>query len=937
MQPDEAIPTESARSRQSTRGGARRHAPSRLPEASPLETSVAATRLSPPDLGPDLIPRPELVAALRRAILTHRLTLVAAPAGYGKTTLLAALAEPGPAAETDDAAAPLPLAWLSLDEEDNDPAHFVLSLAAALGRLDRRLGATVRALLASPGGPVFRAAPRAEIRRLVGVLVNDVVAAGRAPFALALDDLHVVDDPVVHAGLEYLVERLPERMRLVVATRHDPPLPLARLRARGQLAEVRLDRLRFSPAEAAELLNGRWRLGLAAGDLAALHGRVEGWPAGLRLAAGSLEALPSHADRRALLGDLLGQPDQLFEFLADEVLSRVDPPMRTFLLESSILGELTPELCARVTGRADAEELLRELTRLNLFVLRVGTTSLRYHDLFAAFLRQRLSRAEPGRVAGLHRRAAEAERAPARAVGHHLAAGDWEGAAAAIERAGRALLDQGLGETLRGWVQALPAGLVAGRHRLAYVLGACAWQRGEVDAARPLLEAALAGAETAGDDAARGEALAELATCAFLQRDLPRVGALLGRAAGLPLQPRSRVQLLMVQSFLGYFGDWRLSVAAFEAALAVAEAAADAELLRVILTHMPPAYAAVPGGFGLVDRLWLAADDRLGDEISPARLSAEVQRAFVELFRGWPERAVELGQGALAMSARLGHVTPMEGDVAATLAVAHAAQGRYAEAGRWFEALFRYVERVPVMQSATVGFLYLLGRMHWWQGQHAAAGAVLARMDAAGDDALLPPVVRPCRPLLRGLLEMGERRHRAAEASLRRAAELAEAAPPSRMYGSPRLALGVLYLRADRPADALAAAAPVLAECEREGTPGFLLNEGEVLVPVLRLAVERGVHAGLAAGVLERRAALRPAPARPIAGEEPLTAREAEVVALIVEGLTNQEMAERLVIARGTVERHVANILAKLGFSSRTQVAAWAVGHGVGGARPPDR
>ena len=386
----------------------------------------ALTKFQPPRLREDVISRPRLLATAYEALVSHPVTLLSAPAGYGKTTLLAELAQSLSDLSTsscidDDrrAVQGLLLAWLSLEEEDNDPTHFLSALVASLRRADPKCGATAQSVISS------LSTPSRDSRRVVGVLINDVVETVLGPLVLVLEDLHFISEAEVYGALDYLIERMPPQMRLMITSRHDPPLSLARLRARGQLAELRLADLRFSLDETGAFLNEKQRLELGSADLVALHSRAEGWPAGLRLLAGSLGRMASVTDRSAFVRHLARTDRHVFDFLADEVLKRQESEMRAFLLETSILPELTPALCQAVTGRSDASVVLEELNRRNLFLVALDEVSsaYRFHALFAEFLRERLAREMPGRIADLHRRAAEAERhvAPMRAIPHYLA------------------------------------------------------------------------------------------------------------------------------------------------------------------------------------------------------------------------------------------------------------------------------------------------------------------------------------------------------------------------------------------------------------------------------------------------------------------------------------------------------------------------------------
>ncbi|NTU80123.1 MAG: hypothetical protein HGA45_12075, partial [Chloroflexales bacterium] len=474
-----------------------------------LASWIPQTKLTPPRLRGDLVPRPQLLQSLQQAVTSYALTLIAAPAGYGKTTLLVAYAQ---------SSALMPVAWFALDEQDDDPSLFLTGLVAAMRRHYPACGQRAQATLAQPA---------LSAQRVAGALINDLLTTIDRPTILVLDDLHLVRDPAIYALLTYLVEHIPPLLRLVIATRHDPPLAMARWRARGMLAELRLSELSFSDAEATSLLNSQLRLNLEADELAALQQSTEGWVAGLRLLAGSLEHLPSRADRTLLLQHLAQGNRAVAEVLVDEVLSGQEPEVRAFLLATSILDELTPALCEAVTGRQDAEAILDTLYRRNLFLIALHSASpaappsYRYHALFAGFLRQQLAHEmTPDEIIALHRVAAAAEPVAARAIQHYLAVGAWDDATRRIEQEGGLIVRRGLRRTLQGWIDALPPALAAARPRLSYLLGVCAWQQGQVEGAYALLQRAAAGFAALGDQAGQGEALIDMVIPLFWLGDL---------------------------------------------------------------------------------------------------------------------------------------------------------------------------------------------------------------------------------------------------------------------------------------------------------------------------------------------------------------------------------------------------------------------------------
>lgn len=395
-----------------------------------------------------------------------RLVLVAAPAGFGKTTLLTQWLAP----DDGEREAPAPrVAWLSLDAADSD-----------LGRFLRHLVAAVRvACEGLPEAPDVgaEAAELAGTDRVVAEevlvsLVNDLDAHVAAA-VIALDDYHVVDDPDVHAAVGFLVDNLPPQVAVAMTTRVDPPLPLARLRARGELLEVRAADLRFTEDEAAAFLNTVMGLDLAAEHVAALERRTEGWAAGLQLAAlYARNRTTAGADPATAVADVAGSHRFILDYLLEEVLDQQPDELRAFLLDTSVLDELSADLCDAVTGRGGGQQTLEALERANLFVVALDDvrTQWRYHHLFADALRSRLTAEQPDRVRELHRRAAGWYAARGRlddAVPHALAAADHELTADLVELSVAGLRKRRQDRTLRAWLDAIPDGTVSRRPLLA--------------------------------------------------------------------------------------------------------------------------------------------------------------------------------------------------------------------------------------------------------------------------------------------------------------------------------------------------------------------------------------------------------------------------------------------------------------------------------------
>ncbi len=406
----------------------------------PAAPPVVQTKLRPRD-GRDRVPRPELEGRLVRGA-PRRLTVILAPAGWGKTTLLSAWA-----ASPDE---PRPFAWLALDGADARPTRFWTYVVEALRTLHPELGADLMPLLFAPGVDI----EDEVLPRLLNELAEIPTSA-----VLVLDDYHLIDDPAIHHGLAFVIEHLPPSLEIAITTRVEPPLPLARLRVRGELLEIDAAALRFTPEQADELLNGILRVGLASDGVEAIHRRTEGWAAGLYLAGLSLRGASQPSQ---LVGAVTGDERHIVDYLGSEVLANVRDELREFMLRTSVLQRLTAPVCDAVAGTTNGARLLEEVERENLFLVALDDRreSYRYHHLFAELLRRELERAHPGLAPELHRRAATCFMQAGdvdRAIRHTIAAGDHDGAVELIaEHWALWLLERGEDGPIDAWLRALP-------------------------------------------------------------------------------------------------------------------------------------------------------------------------------------------------------------------------------------------------------------------------------------------------------------------------------------------------------------------------------------------------------------------------------------------------------------------------------------------------
>jgi LuxR family maltose regulon positive regulatory protein len=466
--------------------------------------------------------------------MESRLTVVSAPAGFGKTALLGAWRAASVGEEQ-------PIGWLSLDESDDDPTRFWTHVIAAVQRARPGVGEHALTLLDTP---------RTPIESILSSLINDVAEVPQ-DLILVLDDYHLLQAEPIHRAVGFLLEHLPPQMHLFISSRAEPPLPLARLRARGQLAELRAADLRFTFDEAGAFLNGAMGLSLSERDVSTLQVRTEGWAAGLQLAALSVR---EQEDAGGFISTFAGSNRHVLDYLTDEVLERQPEGVQRFLLTTSILDRMSGGLCDALVGGDGGWETLETLERANFFLVALDDERhwYRYHHLFSEVLRHRLRKVQPDLIPELHRRAArwyEDHGHVEDAITHALAAGDAEWAARLVEQSTAAVVMRSEGSTLLRWLEALPEELVRSRPRLLVAYAIAALFGGRLDDVEPLLrdaERALGGSVETSKASQEGlEAmgwLADVPSCVVTVRgDLARMRGDASRAAELSRQALARL------------------------------------------------------------------------------------------------------------------------------------------------------------------------------------------------------------------------------------------------------------------------------------------------------------------------------------------------------------------------------------------------------------
>ncbi len=899
---------------------------------------LVTTKLYIPPARPNLVPRPRLTERLDET-MRRKLTLISAPAGFGKTTLLSEWIR----AKAQGAR----VAWVSLDDGDNDPARFISYLIAALQSFKSAHGDNAPArLLTSKTSPLQAA---------LTVLINDLDAVPH-DLILVLDDYHVIRARSIHDAIAFLLDHLPPQMHLVMATRADPPLPVGRLRARDQLTELRAADLRFTPEEAAVFLNRAMGASLSAEDIATLEERTEGWITGLYLAALSIQGCQ---DVPGFIRSFAGSHRFILDYLA-EVLQRQPSSAQDFMLQTGILDHLTSPLCDAVTGRGDSQAMLESLEQSNLFIVPLDHERrwYRYHQLFAEFLCSRLRQTQPDRVHELHRRASQwygQNGFAIEAVNHALAAKDYDQSARLIEENAQDVLMRSEVKTLLGWLDALPEELVHSRPRLSLSHAWALLLTSQYDAAEAHL--VFAEREPQDESEARSSAthawLAESAAIralvAALREDVPQITELCRQT--LEYVPQDNL-------FLRSMSYWNLGVAyCFKGDMTGASRmlgqALDASqagrnifvailsiyvlgYLEMISSHLHQAAEIYQQGMRIA-----AGED--GQPLPVAGLAyigmGDVLRERNDLTAATTclVKGIELGKrwGSPDMIvdgyAILARVKYAQGDLDGALAMLLE-----------FEEIMRERQVIPwdVAQMAAIRTRLWLAKGQLGTAAHWAEECQ-ARIERDGLDTvnLLPHGIE-YSTLARVWIAQGK-----LSQTIDLLERLLDGAQASGRMGDAieLLALRAIALQAQgETKQALSELARALSLAEPEGYVRVFVDEGapmQFLISALRSDFKGEMEKrarGARAETLQRLWAfsgklLAAFPANstlaaPESGRmvELFNERERQVLRLIADGMSNQEIADKLVLAVSTVKWHINKLYGKLDVKTRTQAIARA-------------
>lgn len=891
---------------------------------------ILATKVYIPPPRREVVLRPRLVARLDEGF-ARKLTLISAPAGFGKTTL----------ASEWVAACKRPAAWLSLDEGDGDPTRFLTYLIAALQTVAENTGAGVLETLQSPMAP--------PTESILAALLNDINAVPD-DFALVLDDYHLVDSKPVDAALTFLLEHLPPQMHLVIASREDPQLPLARYRAQGQLTELRADELRFAPAEATEFLNQVMGLNLSVENAAALESRTEGWIVGLHLAALSMQGLQ---DTAGFIQSFTGSHRFVLDYLLEEVLHKQPENIQSFLLRTSILDRLCGPLCDAVLldASASGQETLEYLEHANLFMNSLDNERrwYRYHHLFGELLRSRLARALAAGVPELHRRASDwyaRNDLPAEGVTHALAIQDWPRAAEIIERYSDQWPMRAGISTLLHWLESFPAEMLRERSSLGVQYAWALYMANQFDRAEqhlnqltPLVQAA---------PSLLGEVFVIRMMIAANRGNLPAVIELAQQALSLmppeEASPLSRIWLSLGVAYDEIGGDIAAAKSAFReafelgTALAPSSSVGNAPLPLTALAYLSEIewrQGNLRGAFRMYERA-LELAEQWAAQSSIALCFAQWGRA--SLLYEWND--LDGAARALQQSIRIGELwkySRLLVDAYGLSAMVTQARGQVDDA----RAMIRRAEQITRDSYSSLSILgsLALSQLAQWtaQGDFQAIAQWEQEHDAEwqaqvgrGRDRLAIALARV------RIARYYRQRDGSALSQARRIIEpaLEESQASGLGLNEVRLLILqalVLYAQGETTF-AITALKRALALAAPENYVRSFLDLGRPMEELLQwsLAGQAVSEPHLRAYVgqlLSQFSASAPILSRQPAGDilvEPLTDRELEVLRLMAQGLSNREIGERLFLALSTVKGHNGIIFDKLQVHRRTEAVARA-------------
>jgi LuxR family transcriptional regulator, maltose regulon positive regulatory protein len=882
-----------------------------------MKSNLLITKFHRPALPSKQVQRPQLIQTLNHGLAEGKvLTLVSAPAGFGKTSCISEWVE----------SLEMPAAWLSLDKSDNDPIRFFTYFLSALQRLNPLLGADLAsALLAGE-------LPPAEV--ITTRLINDLMEVNHQ-YMIVLDDFQVIQENTVLKIFESLLANPPSQLHIVLITREDPLLPLARLRANDRLSEIRAGDLRFTEIEATAFLNERMGLALSPADITALENRTEGWIVGLQLAGLSMR---SHDNPSKFIATLSGSHRYILNYLTEEVLHQQSTHLQSFMLQTSILDRLNGSLCDAITGRGDSSTLLEQLYHANLFLIPLDDEQdwYRYHHLFTDLLRSRQNQLPKESILELHNRASrwfEQAGMPADAIEHALSAENYSFAGDLIEKHAMQILSLGYAKTLDGWMQALPE-TYQSQNRKANL--AFAWMhllRGsyeKIGSYLKTIESVIANYDPDTVPESENERLLMGEWYAFQSNYLNVMGkpdqSIAYAQRAFDLTPPDHYYLLSL-AYLGMGGAYRLKNDYQQLVVFYQKAAQFSVLSGNILGEML-AVAAITLASIQYGRLRFAVDtatpviERIQNSTHfPPPIMGTVYGSVGMVYFEWNqlEKAYPFFQKSRQLAALVGHNAGLvySGIIMSRF---YQASGDTAAAVQSINEATRLLQLgVPAWLRPEVALQQVC--IYLAQDNLRAAQAVIEQVEASGSASAAPPHLLILLARLRLLFHQYKQNPAVQSEASSLADQIIAAAV---QQGRTPIALQALLIRARLKAEPGSSqdVERALELAEPEGFRRAFLDEGQEAALVLMRLPQSSPHRAYADQLLQ---AYGDSGSKPDASHpaniliEPLSERELDVLRLMARGLTYEEIARELVITVNTVRFHIKHLYGKLNVNNRTR------------------
>lgn len=886
-----------------------------------MNVPLLASKLYIPPIRPNLVPRPRLVEKLRTGLKHGKLTLISAPAGYGKTTLLSEWID-----QCDHA-----VCWLSLDERDNDPARFLKYFILALQAVQSDIG--------EPFLLTLQSSHALEIEDLLTGLINEISAITEF-FIIVLDDYHVITEPKIQQMLLFLLDHQPMQMHMVIASRADPPWPLSRLRACGYINEIRYHEMRFTLEEAAIFLNDRMGLALSIQDIASMEKRTEGWAAGIQLAALSMA---QRADKQSFIRAFTGSHRYIMDFLVEEVLDQTDIEIREFLLKTSILERLTGSLCDALIRGQESQSILMDLEKRNLFLISLDDERrwYRYHHLFADLLKNHLNQTNPGEMLELHRRASiwyEENGLLADAFSHALAADEIERIVQLTDEMAVYKLDISERNALMTWLERLPDESYLNYPWLMIARAWAHFNAGKyeaVDANLVEIEETLVdhsysdelGSRIRGHIAAIRSYLAEV-------RDEDATNVLCMAEDALELLPEKDIQLrsfvaIRLANCLTWLGNFERAIAVYKEAGESSKQIGDGHLAITALSEM----AVVQMLHGKLRQANESIQDIHQYAEDLAKRDGRRSAAMGLLYRHRSTIKYEMNElieadyyarECVKICNQWGEKESLLFGVAALTRVQFA-QGDYDAVEKGLAQIIKLASQISTVsqdqfRSWVIPYQLRMGKLE-------EAKQWMQDLDLKVDDKISFDRFADYYSLALILKEQGQD-----SGSLKLVDTLLKTttAAGAEMYTIKLYGMQAeLHKNLNQIEEAMAAMEQALKLAQTEGYVRSILDGGEGVGELLRSAIRRGIAVDYA-GKLMNEFTKELKAAGPdtfhIAGLlDPLSDREVEVLRLLVTNLTTTEIAEELYVSVSTIRSHIKNIYSKLNAHSRHEAVTKAI------------